>query len=144
MWLPVRLPSWAIPFLTLQNRTELPPIFCLAVLGPSGGLPSSAMPLLTLKNKTELSPILFFRASLTRHFSSVLHEIFFECPSRDDFRASLTVSQTSSSASPKIEQMARKSIKKMHTKSTSRSPGSNATLFFGGRLSSMTSIVLTP
>ena len=60
MWLPVRLPSWAIPFLTLQNRTELPPIFCLAVLGPSGGLPSSAMPLLTLKNKTELPPIFFW------------------------------------------------------------------------------------
>ena len=40
--------------------------------------------------------------------------------------------------------MPRKSIEKIHTKSTSRSPGSNATLFFGGRLSSMTSIVLTP
>ena len=47
-------------------------------------------------------------------------------------------------ASPNTEQMVRKSIEKMHTKSTSRSPGSNATLFFGGRLSSMTSIVLTP
>ena len=40
--------------------------------------------------------------------------------------------------------MARKSVGKTHTKSTSRSPGSSATLFFGSRFRSMTSIVLTP
>ena len=46
--------------------------------------------------------------------------------------------------SPKNGKMARKSIGKNRTKSTSRSPGSSATLFFGGRFRSMTSIVLTP
>ena len=46
--------------------------------------------------------------------------------------------------SPKNDKMVRKSVGKTHTKSTSRSPGSSATLFFGSPFRLMTSIVLRP
>ena len=46
--------------------------------------------------------------------------------------------------SSKTPKTARKSIGKKHTKSTSTSPDSNATLLFPSGLSSMTSIILTP